>query len=89
MNVFADMCREVGGLIAHQAEKLEIKAGSISRLCREISRNVDLIPTDGKKVASAEFMGVRVVEDVRMPENMVAIVSNGELVQVIKFSEDA
>ncbi|MDW9762162.1 hypothetical protein GOB02_21735 [Sinorhizobium meliloti] len=84
MDAITDIAREVGGLIAHRAEKVEIRVGSVPMLVEAISRRVNLIKVDG--VSFNQFMGVPVVEDKRIPSNAAVIVSNGEIVNILNFA---
>lgn len=87
MNAFADMSREISGLLAHRAPKVEIKTGSLSLFAAEISRNIGLRPADHKDVSSMTFSGVPVVESDLIPANMAVIMSGGQIVQILRFAD--
>lgn len=87
MSQIADMAREIAGLRAHR-QKPEIKTGSLSGLVSALNHSVGLKPADVKNVTSFAFMGIDVVESDLLPDDTAVIMSDGKIVNIIKFGHD-
>ncbi|MDW9726318.1 hypothetical protein GOB91_29155 [Sinorhizobium meliloti] len=84
MSQISDMAREVAGLHAHR-RKAEIRTGSLSGLVSALNRSVGLSPSEVKDVARFSFMGVDVTEHDLLPSDTAVIMSDGEIINIIKF----
>jgi len=81
------MTREVTGLLASLAPQVEVRVGSIPGFIKAIEIQAGPLVSDPKlDIASASFCGVPVIEDWKLPKDMVAILQDGELVNVIRIS---
>jgi hypothetical protein len=86
MSVFVDLQREISGLLSHRAPKVEIRTGSAEGLAREFERQFEMKSVEG--TSAAMFAGVPVIEDDLVPSNMAVVVSNGQIINMLKFGPE-
>lgn len=86
MDFLSDMTREVAGLLAERAPKVEVRVGSAPEFLRAIEQQVGPLKADPRQKPENTFCGVPVIEDWKLPKDMVAILQDGELVNVIRIS---
>lgn len=85
MSKIADMAREIAGLRTHR-QKPGIKTGSLSGLVAAFNCYVGRESADVKGLSSFSFMGIDVVENDILPENVAVIMVGDEIVNIIKFA---
>jgi hypothetical protein len=85
--LLTDMTREIAGLRARRQD-VQIQAGSLDALSSAISRIANLKAEDAKGTAALTFAGIKVIERDILPPNTAVIVSDGEIITIIKFDNE-
>jgi len=86
MDFLSKMTQEVLGLLSERAPKVEVRVGSVTEFITAAEKQTGPLVSDPKlDSASALFCGIAVIEDWKLPKDMVAILQDGELVNIIRI----
>jgi hypothetical protein len=81
---FADIHREINGLMFEQPGDVAIKVDSLDAFTRALSDKVELVPSNSK-VERAEFCGVKITENGFVPPGMAVIMHGSQIVNIIRY----
>lgn len=89
MHAFADMAREVSHIAGTEYPDVKINVGDMTTFFAALDRAVGPIKDadPSQMIASAEFCGIKVIENDLLPRNMAAIIQDGAVINLIRFAD--
>jgi hypothetical protein len=82
---FNDILREISGIMFVRLKDVLIKVDSLDKFTAALSAGADLKQAEPKGVISADFCGVKVIQNDLVPPGMVVIQHGDEIINIIRY----
>jgi len=84
---FNDILQSINGLMFERPKDVSIKVDSLDKFTAALSDKVNLKAGEPKGIVSADFCGVKVIQNDIVPPGMAVITHGDEIVNVIRYAQ--